>query len=45
MINGKLSIGIIGCGTIARSRHIPETVTNPDVGYLALSSVSEKSVT
>lgn len=45
MKNGKLSIGIIGCGAIACSRHIPEIAVNPDVGYLTLSSASEKSVT
>ncbi|MCZ1264755.1 Gfo/Idh/MocA family protein [Paenibacillus tundrae] len=30
----KLNVGIIGCGSIARLRHIPEYAVNPNVGNI-----------
>ena len=32
----KLNIGVIGCGTIARNRHIPELFENPNVHEIVL---------
>jgi predicted dehydrogenase len=40
----KISIGIIGCGNIAKARHIPEIIENPDVGEVFLASVNEKNI-
>lgn len=33
---GKLKIGVIGCGTIAKYRHLPEYDANPEVELVAV---------
>ena len=38
----KLNIGIIGCGNIARTVHLPILVKNPDINNIFLSDIDSK---
>ncbi len=42
MINGKIGIGLIGCGTIARVRHAPEYAANPACRLVGCHDVSRE---
>ena len=41
---GKLKIGVIGCGSIARYRHLPEYAANKDVEIIAVCDIVENRV-
>jgi predicted dehydrogenase len=38
----KLRVGVIGCGSIARHRHLPEYATNPHVDIVAVCDIVEE---
>ncbi|XJZ27786.1 Gfo/Idh/MocA family protein [Bacillota bacterium Lsc_1132] len=38
---GKLKIGVIGCGSIAQHRHLPEYKANPNVEIVAVCDINE----
>jgi len=40
----RLKIGVIGCGTIARLRHLPEYAANKDVEIVAVCDIVENRV-
>jgi UDP-N-acetylglucosamine 3-dehydrogenase len=42
---GKIKVGVIGCGSIAKHRHIPEYVSNSHVEIVALCDIVETRVT
>lgn len=39
---GKIKVAVIGCGSIARHRHLPEYAANPDVDIVAVCDVLEE---
>ena len=39
---GKLRIGVIGCGSIAIHRHLPEYKNNKNVELVAVCDVNEE---
>jgi UDP-N-acetylglucosamine 3-dehydrogenase len=41
---GKLKIGVIGCGSIAKFRHLPEYSTNENVEIVAVCDIVEERV-
>ena len=38
----KLRIGVIGCGSIAKHRHLPEYKMNPNVELVAVCDINEE---
>lgn len=38
----KIKIGVIGCGSIAQHRHLPEYAANPDVELVAVCDIAEE---
>jgi len=38
----KIKVGVIGCGSIARYRHVPEYAANPDAELVALCDIVEE---
>jgi len=38
----KLNIGIIGCGNIAKTVHLPILVKNPDINNIFISDIDPK---
>ena len=41
----KLKVGVIGCGSIAQHRHIPEYLWNNQVELVALCDINEERAT
>ncbi len=38
----KIRVGVIGCGSIARHRHLPEYAANPNVEITAVCDIVEE---
>src|SRR4051794_6815893 len=39
---GKLRVGVIGCGSIAQHRHLPEYKSNKNVELIAVCDINEE---